>query len=67
MKKLLYAAVLVIMDVPDDDAAAAMPWARNPLDELAERLRREMQYGRRGPIDVSVAEVPQFYDSYQHN
>ena len=44
---------------------------RPHLDDLADRLRREMQYGRdysRGPIDPSVTDtMGEFHDSFQHN
>ena len=46
MRKVLCAAVAVIIDIPDDNAAVCAPLANGPLDELAARLRQEACHGR---------------------
>lgn len=48
MKTVVCVAVALIIDIPDDDAAMCAPLLNNPLDELAERLRREVCHGRDG-------------------
>jgi hypothetical protein len=43
---------------------------RRPLDDLAERLRREMRYGRDCETDSSAATVnpsADFHDTFQFN
>ena len=42
MRKVLCAAIAVIIDIPDDNAAVCAPLAKSPLDELAARLARKL-------------------------
>ncbi len=46
MKKVVCVAMAVIIDLPDDEAAASVPLGGDPLDELTARLRREAAHGR---------------------
>jgi len=46
MRKVLCAAVAVIIDIPDHNAAIGAPLAKSPLDELTARLRQEACHGR---------------------
>ena len=46
MKRILCAAVAVVIEVPDDDSPVGVPLAGGPLGELAERLRQEACHGR---------------------
>ncbi len=47
MKKLIavFACVAVVDDGEQDGVGQGLP-VRNPLDDLVERMRREMQHGR---------------------
>ena len=45
MKVLIVAAVCVVVDDDGDPAGATVPNG-NPLDDLIDRMRREMQHGR---------------------
>lgn len=46
MKKVLYVAVGIVIDIPDDAAGVRAIVPTSPLDELATRLRRESCCGR---------------------
>ena len=45
MKVLIAAMVCVVIDDEQDESRQILP-VQNPLDDLVERMRREMQYGR---------------------
>ena len=45
MKTMIAVMVCVVVDDEQDEAGQVLP-ERNPLDDLVQRMRREMQYGR---------------------
>jgi hypothetical protein len=45
MKTIIAAMVCVVIDDEQDEAGQVLP-CRNPLDDLTQRMRREMQSGR---------------------
>lgn len=46
MGKVLAVAVGVVIRIADDDSTVCASVANGPLDDLVERLRQEMRYGR---------------------
>jgi hypothetical protein len=46
MKRILYVAVGIMVEFPDDTIGVCAPSPKSPLDELAARLRREARCGR---------------------
>ena len=46
MKRILCIAVGIMVEFPDDTIGVCAPLPKSPLEELAERLRREQCCGR---------------------
>ncbi len=46
VKRVFCVAIGVMMEFPDDTASVFAPLPKDPLDQLAERLRREVCFGR---------------------
>ena len=72
MKNVLYVAVGIVIDIPDDTAGVRAIVPTSPLDKLAARLRRESCCGRdysepsygRSSIEAYVATAYRECDSH---